>query len=153
MYKKVLLSIIFICCSTVVFAQEIAVSITPAEIYTTCKNSPKEGDFLNFVTTKDVLNIKKGTPVQGLLTERTENGFSGQIATLYVEQFKLNKTPLKGIIYQKGNIHPIYFEYFDVFTFGILSLISGDQVSLVRGGEAFLIPEKNVYTLYLEQKE
>ena len=69
-----------------------------------------EGDFIEFVTVDDIANFKKGTTVIGLVTEVVENGFGGRVATVYIEQFKLNKNKnLKGIVYQKGNTHPIFF--------------------------------------------
>jgi len=132
-----------------VFAADIAVKITPTQEYSTCNPVPKEGDFIDFIVVEDVNEIKAGTLVKGLLTERIENGFSGDVASLYIEQFKVNGKNLSGIIYQKGNPHAIYFEYFD----WIVSLpikIFNPSNSFIRGGEAFLRPNADVYTLYLK---
>ena len=132
------------------FALETAVKIAPAKFYSTCNSTPKEGDYLEFITIEDVGNIKSGTSVTGLLTERKENGFSGKVASFYVEQFKVNGKNLSGVIYQKGNEHPVYYEYFD-WIFSLPLKIFSPENSFVRGGEAFLRPDKDVYTLYLKE--
>ncbi|MBR1681343.1 hypothetical protein IJ707_06100 [bacterium] len=132
-----------------VLAADIAVKITPVQEYSTCKPVPKEGDFIDFITVEDVNGIKAGTPLTGLLTERKENGFSGEVASLYIEQFKINGKDLSGIIYQKGNQHAIYFEYFD-WLVSLPIKIFNPSNSFIRGGEAFLKPNTDVYTLYLK---
>lgn len=145
--KLAFLSLVLIFAQTI-YAQEVAIQITPTKVYKTSNNSVKEGDYLDFVVVNDAGNLKKGSKVIGLVTEVTENGFAGRVATVYIEQFKTetNKN-LKGIIYQKGNNHPIFFEYFS----GVNS--NGLGFSPFRGGEAFLVPNKDIYTLYLEVKE
>ena len=132
------------------FALETALKITPAKFYSTCNLTPKEGDYLEFKTIEDVGNIKSGTSVTGLLTERKENGFSGKVASFYVEQFKINGKNLDGVIYQKGNEHSVYYEYFD-WIFSLPLKIFSPENSFVRGGEAFLRPDKDVFTLYLKE--
>ena len=148
MFKRLFVVLILIICTQQVFAKEVAVQITPARNYKTSNNGIKEGDFIDFVTVKDVANFKKGTPVKGLVTEVIENGFGGRVATVYIEQFKLNENKnLKGIVYQKGNTHPIFFEYF--------GNVDGSSLgfSPIRGGEVFLRTNKDIFTLYLEVKE
>jgi len=132
------------------FALETTVKITPAKFYSTCNSIPKEGDYLEFKTIEDVGNIKSGTSVTGLLTERKENGFSGKVASFYVEQFKINGKNLNGVIYQKGNEHQTYYEYFD-WIFSLPLKIFSPENSFVRGGEAFLKPDKDIFTLYLKE--
>lgn len=148
MFKKICLIIVLLLCQQT-FAVEIPIKITPAKEYSTCKNQPKEGDFLYFVTIEDTKEIKAGTEVVGLLTERKENGFSSDVASFYVEQFKIDKKNLNGIVYKKGNEHSLYFEYFDWLVSIPLKIFSPEN-SFVRGGEAFLIPHKDVFTLYLK---
>ncbi len=148
MIKKFILIFILIVFQSV-YATEFEIKVTPAKKYSTCINSPQEGDFIEFITVEDVNDIKAGATVTGLLTERKENGFSGEIASFYIEQFKLNGKNLDGIIYQKGNSHPVYFEYFD----WIVSLplkIFNPSSSFIRGGEAFLKPNIDVFTLYMK---
>ena len=148
MLKRIFAILVLIFCTQQVLAKEIAVQVTPAHVYKTSNNAIKEGDFIEFVTVQDVANLKKGTQVQGLVTEVRENGFGGRIATVYIEQFKTNTgSPLKGIIYQKGNPHPLFFEY--------IGTPSSDNLgfSPIRGGEVFLRPNKDFFTLYLEVKE
>lgn len=150
MFKKILLVLSFlILFSQNVIANEISVKITPKIKYSTCNKLPQVGDFMEFVTVENVQGIPKGTTVQGLLTEKEDNGFSGKIASYYIEQFKLNGKNLSGIVYVKGNEHPIYFNYFDwlvAFPMKIFDV----SLSYVRGGEAFLIPQKDIFTLYLK---
>ena len=132
------------------FALETVVKITPAKFYSTCNSNPKEGDYLDFITLEDVGSFKAGTKVTGLLTERKENGFSCKVASFYIEQFKINGKNLSGVIYQKGNEHQVYFEYFD-WIFSLPLKIFSPENSFVRGGEAFLRPDKDVFTLYLKE--
>lgn len=120
-----------------VSAIETAIKVTPKQVYSTCKPYPKEGDYIEFLTVEDKSGIKKGTLVQGLLTERIENDFEGKVGSFYIEQFKVNGKNLNGIIYQKGNPHALFLD-------NILSSM------WVRGGEAFLIPNKHIFTLYLK---
>ena len=149
MFKKIFLIALLLILQPV-FAAETAIEVTPKQKYSTCAKFPQVGDFLDFVTVQDVKGYKKGTLVQGLVTERQENGFSGRVGTLYVEQFKINGKNLNGNIYQKGNNHPVYFEYYD-WLIGIFAKILIDkEASYVRGGEAFLRPNKDIFTLYLK---
>lgn len=149
MLKRICLIIALLFCQQV-FASELAIKITPAKEYSTCNNKIKEGDFLEFKTIEDIEQIEAGTIVTGLLTERKENGFSSNVASLYIEQFKINGKNLDGIIYQKGNEHPVYYEYFD-WLFSLPLKIFSSENSFVRGGEAFLKPNKDVFTLYLKE--
>lgn len=147
MLKRIFAILVLTFCTQQVFANEVALQITPAKEYKTSNNGIKEGDTLEFVTVNCVSNIKKGTSISGLVTEVKENGFGGRVATVYIEQFKVNNKPLKGIIYKKGNPHPIFFEYFGNVDDSSLGF------SPIRGGEVFLRPNKDIFTLYLEVKE
>ena len=144
MLKRLIPTLVLIFCTQQVFAEEVAIQITPEKEYKTSNNSIKEGDFLNFVLVNDVKNYKKGDVVVGLASEVENNGFGGKPATVYLEQFSIKGKPLRGIIYQKGNNHPIFFEYFS----------GADSQSLgfspIRGGEVFFKPNKDIYTLYLK---
>jgi len=148
--KRICLTLVLLTLTQQVFAKEIAIKVTPAKLYSTCNIYPQEGDLIEFVTIENVDDIKAGTSVIGLLTERIENGFSANVASLYVEQFKINNKNLNGIIYQKGNQHDIYFEYFD-WLVSIPIKIFNPSSSFVRGGEAFLKPNKDIFTLYLKE--
>ena len=132
------------------FAFETIVKVTPAKFYSTCNSVPKEGDYLDFIVLEDVGSVKAGTSVTGLLTERKENGFSGKVASFYIEQFKINGKNLNGIIYTKGNQHQVYYEYFD-WLFSLPLKIFSPENSFVRGGETFLRPNKDIFTLYLKE--
>ena len=149
MFKNICLIIALLFCQQV-FASELAIKITPAKFYSTCQNTLREGDLVYFVTVEDTKNTKAGTPVTGLLTERKENGFSGEVASLYIEQFKIDGKNLDGIIYQKGNPHTVYFEYYD-WLFALPLKIFNSTASYVRGGEAFLRPNQDIFTLYLKE--
>lgn len=121
-----------------VLAVETAIKVTPKQKYSTSKQYPKEGDYIEFVTVEETAEIQKETLVKGLLTKRIENDFEGKVGSFYIEQFKLNDKNLNGIIYQKGNPHALFLE--NVF-----------NSMWVRGGEAFLKPNKHVFTLYLKE--
>lgn len=149
MFKRICLILLLLVFQQA-FAVETILKVTPAKFYSTCNSIPKEGDYLEFKTIEDTENIKAGTTVTGLLTERKENGFSGEVGSFYIEQFKINGKDLNGIIYQKGNEHPIYYEYFD-WLFSIALKIFSPENSFVRGGEAFLKPDKDIFTLYLKE--
>src|SRR5574344_866108 len=90
-----------------VCAREIEVPIVPVKSYNTFDNTLMEGDVLDFVVQKNVysgnnLLVKKGDKVSGLVTSRKENGFCGQAASIFVEQFRLQGgKSLKGEILQK----------------------------------------------------
>ncbi len=150
MPKKVCLVLLMLIFFQQAFAMETAVKVTPAIKYSTSKATPKEGDYIEFKTIEDIGQIKAGTKVTGLLTERKENGFSKKTGSLYIEQFKMNGKNLDGIVYQKGNEHPVYFEYFD-WLFSLPIRIFSPENSFVRGGEAFLKPNVDIFTLYLRE--
>lgn len=137
MNKSVLLIIAFFLVTMPVFAVETAIKVTPKQNYSTCQSYPKEGDYIEFITIEDTAGIPKGTVVKGLLTERVENDFEGKVGSFYIEQFKMNGKNLNGIIYQKGNPHALFLEH-------VLSLM------IIRGGEAFLRPNKDIFTLYIK---
>ena len=149
MFKKLLIAILLFFITQQVYANEVEIKVTPVKTYSTINPTPKEGDFIEFVTVGDCGNIKAGSSVSGLLTKRVENAFGGKPAELYIEQFKINGKKLDGIVYKKGSQHEVYFEYFD----NILALplkIFDNSCSYVRGGEAFLKPNIDVFTLYLK---
>ena len=120
-----------------VYAVETAVKVTPKQKYSTSKPYPKEGDYLEFVTVEENIKIPKGTLVKGLLSNRVENDFEGKVGSFYIEQFKVNGKSLNGIIYQKGNPHSLFLEH-------VFSSV------WIRGGEAFLRPNKDIFTLYIK---
>lgn len=150
MFKRLLIAVFIIFIAQQSYAKEIAIKITPVKEYSTANLTPKEGDYIKFLTTEDSGGIKAGTPVTGLLTERSENGFGGKVASLYIEQFKINGKKMDGIVYKKGNPHEIYFEYFD-FIFALPLKVFDPSCSYVRGGEAFLKPNVDIFTLYLKE--
>ena len=137
MNKFVLLIITFFLITIPVSAVETAIKVTPKQFYSTCNSFPKEGDYIEFVTIEEKVGIPKGTVVKGLLTERVENDFEGKIGSFYIEQFKINNKNLNGIIYQKGNPHLFFLEH--IF-----------NSMWTRGGEAFLRPNKDIFTLYIK---
>lgn len=151
MYKKLFIAILLFFITQQVYAKEIEIKITPQKEYSTAHQTPKTGDYLNFVVTEDSSKIKAGTIVTGLLTDRIENGFGGKPAELYIEQFKIDDIKLEGIVYKKGNMHKIYFDYFDNI-FALPLKIFDSSCSYVRGGEVFLKPNVDIFTLYLKEK-
>jgi len=148
MIKKIFLTIICLFLFvTVVFSKEVAVKISPVKVITTSDLKLKIGDCVEFSLAEDInLNskcLKKGDKVYGIVTSREENGFLGQVASVYIENFYIKdscgkRIKLKGVIYKKGTCH-------DVIT-GFLQLF----LVVIRGGEVWIKPGEDLFTLYAE---
>lgn len=150
MNNKLLLIIILFLIGQISFAKEIPVNIKPLYKITTSNVNLQEGDKVDFVTTDDILAgsqlyIKKGTLVSGVITSIEENGFLYQPATLYADNFVTENADgkivkLKGIIYKKGNDHWMLTQFIPA------------PLPVLRGGEVQIKPQKDVFTLILEDK-
>jgi len=148
MLKKSLLTLICVFCSTqVAFSKEIPVKIKPMQKITTSNLLVKEGDSIDFVVSEDVLinselRLKKGERVQGIITGLEDNDFVVKPAKLYIENFRTTTVSgkpikLKGIIYKSGSEHRVFGEFL-IF-------------DLLRGGEVQIKPEKDEFTIYIEE--
>ena len=146
--KKIILPLLFLLLNPQqLFASEFPVKIKPVHKISTSNLDLKEGDSLEFVTSEAVLinskpYINKGELVTATVTSLEDNGYLAQPAKLYLENFRTvsaKNTPikLKGIIYKSGNDHRVFGE---VFTFQFL-----------RGGEVHITPEKDEFTIYVEE--
>lgn len=150
MKKFFCLLICLICILQAALAEEVAVKISPAVKLTTADINFMPGDKVNFFVTEDVkLNsttyLKKGDKVSGVVTSREENGFLGQVATMYIENlYAINsdgkRLKLKGIVYKKGTCHDVVNGFLEPF------------IVLIRGGEVQMEPNKDVFTVYTEVK-
>ncbi len=153
MLKKVIaLTLIFIQIFSVeAFAKTIAIKLTPDTIISTSKDKYQEGDNITLKTTEDIFNnknliIKKGTIAEGLITSLKPNDFVSVPAEIYAEQFKIKDINgkilhLNGIIDKKGRDHHLFNQF--------LPFIIGFE----RGGEVFITPNKDIFTLYLEVQD
>lgn len=130
------------------FAQSIPVKLTSAQKITTCDRTLQEGDSIKLVTTEDIfvnskLLIKKGTETEGVITSLVDNYFASVPASIYAEQFRIkdvrgNILKLNGIVYKSGRSHWMFNQFLPI------------TATIIRGGEAFILPNKDFYTLHLE---
>lgn len=151
MIKKIFTVCIFLSTLQITAANEIPVSIKPSAKITTSNVNLQEGDSVNFIIKNDIyvnskLFLKKDEPVSGTITNIEDNGYLYKPATLYIDNFvteNINgkQTKLKGIIYKKGNDHAVITQFIP------LPLI------WLRGGEVQIKPQKDVFTLILEDKD
>lgn len=151
MLKKIviiIISVIFF--NQVVAAKEVPVKITPVAKITTSNNNLQPGDRIDFLVINDVdispaKYLKKGDKISGVLINREENGYLGQVAAVDIENFRLEsidgrKLKLKGVVYKKGTYHDIINGFTEVL------------LIYIRGGEVQLRPKKDVFTIYAEVK-
>lgn len=134
--------LITLLCSPV-FAKEMVIKVTPVEKITTSCDKLQEGDYVKFKIINDINSkIKKDNIVTGLVTYYEPNGYWGKEAMISIENFVTeNNTKLNGAIYVKGNQHNQIMEFKDII---------GIPGGFLRGGEAHLTPQKDVFLLYLE---
>lgn len=143
-----LISLIFM--SQSVLAKEVAVKVSPAVKLTTSNMKIMQGDKTEFFVTEDVkispaVYLKKGDKVSGVVTSREENGFLGQVATIYIENlYAVNsdgkRIKLKGVVYKRGTCHDVINGFLEPF------------VVIIRGGEVQMEPNKDIFTVYTEVK-
>lgn len=115
----------------------------------TTKNPPEEGDFLDFVTTKEIKignkTYPEGTIVKGRVETVSKNFSLGVPGDILMANFTLDKYPLKGQIKKVGANRSIWVD--PCFQIGILCLGAGVIFMPIRGGHA-KIKEKEVFTVY-----
>ena len=114
-----------------VFAEEVPIVLTPVHKISTANKNLMEGDVLEF---KDV---NTGEIITGVLKELTPNGFAGEQASIYIDNFKYKDSgkPLSGEVFVKGGEHKKHQEFANNISVGATSL-------LIRGGEVILQPDK-----------
>lgn len=132
------------------YAKDIPVQLKTISKISTSNVNLQEGDNINLIVADDVyldskLYIKKGTNAVGIVTSLTSNDFTCQEAQIYAEQFKVKNTngkivKINGVVYKKGRNHSLVTQY---LPYGY---------SFIRGGEAQILPQKDVFTLYLDLK-
>lgn len=144
---------LFICLFFVLQAgwtKEVAVKISPTVKLTTSDAILMPGDKADFFVIEDVnLNsmtyLKKGDKVSGVVINREENGFLGQVAAMDIENlYAINsdgkRIKLNGIVYKKGTCHDVVNGFLEPF------------IVLIRGGEVQMEPNKDIFTVYTEVK-
>lgn len=149
MLKNVLALILMLYSSQITFAKEIPVTVKTLLKISTSDGKLQEGDNINLIVTKDVyskskLYIKSGAQVQGVITSLVDNGFNCQEASIYAENFRVKNTDgktikLNGIVYKAGHDHELFTQIFVVL------------YPFIRGGEVKIDPDKDIFTLYLEE--
>jgi len=154
MYKKLLLIFLLtVFTHSIAFSQEIPVKVETLVKISTSDVKMQEGDDIIFVVADDVflngkLYIKKGTNASGIITSLVNNGFTCQEASIYAENFKVKTVKgvtvkLSGIVYKKGRNHWMLTQFIPTeMTVG----------NFIRGGEVEIMPQKDVFTLYLGVK-
>lgn len=151
MKKRAVILIFFICLFQMFpcVAKEIPVKIVPAYKVTTCNESIQEGDFIEFfvaenVNVKSKIFIPKGQKVRGTLTNLEDNDILLKPASIYIEDFETTdingkEVSLNGIVYKKGNDHSLFKEII--------------LIDFIRGGEVYLVPEKDKFILFLKEEQ
>lgn len=150
MFKKFMLIAIIFILGQSVFAKSIPVQIKPADKISTAGSKVQEGDVVDFVVLNDVYKNSKlylygGEKVLGTITSLKSNNFLYEPAEIYIENFSTIDTTgksvkLDGIIYKKGNDFSMITQFIPFPCFAL------------KGGQARLRPNKDVFTLYLESK-
>ena len=152
MFKKIsLLLVLLFALNSLVWAKDIPIQLEAASKISTANINMQEGDNLNLIVADDVyleskLYIKKGTSVVGVITSLVNNGFTCQEASIYAESFRVktvdgNTIKLKGIVHKEGRNHSLVTQYLPI------------GYHFIRGGEAEILPQKDIFTLYLETNE
>ncbi|MDD3593667.1 MAG: hypothetical protein PHX18_03465 [Candidatus Gastranaerophilales bacterium] len=125
----------------VTFAKEIAVEITPVSEITTCRDEIQEGDYIDFKVLNDTQNLKKGDIVTGMVTHLEDNGPYGKSASILIEHLSSGNIKLNGNVYADGE-PARYKDYYENLSRGLLN----------RGKEIHIKPNRDVFTVYMEQK-
>ncbi len=149
MQKKIVILLFLLFNCIAVSAAEISVLVTPEKLITSNNSLHQEGDYVNFIVTQDVyskqkLLIAKNTKVIGLVTSKIDNDFTSKPAKIYIEQFHTQNVNdkninLSGIAYKEGNEHKAIMEIAPIW--------------LIRGGEVWLRPHKDIFTLYYKEQK
>ena len=150
MKKNIALFFLSLLICNTVLAAEIPVKLEPLSKITTSKGSLQEGDSITLSIAENVysnsrLFIKKGELATGIITSLENNDFTAQPASIYAEQFRTKSVDgkmvkLKGIVYKSGRTHSFVTQYLE----------NGFQ--LIRGGEAKIVPKKDSFTLFWDEK-
>ena len=136
-------------------AGEAPVRITPVKKISTSNTLLKEGDFVQLAVLSDIkisdeFKVYKGEKVTGLITKLNDNGFNGEEAAVFIEQFEISrdfgqKLYLRGQIKKEGASHNKAITAYSYFL--------GPAAFWIRGGEVNFRPKRDVYTVYLYNLE
>lgn len=134
MLKRLLLICILL--TSISYAEEVPITITPVKKISTADKTLQEGSIVEFK------NVKNNEIITGMIKELTPNGFAGEQATLLISDFKYQNSDkkLNGEVYIKGGEHK---KYQDLADGGIVPV-----VGIIRGGEVVLKPEKTKITVF-----
>lgn len=147
-FTLLILSFALIFQAKAAFAESIPVKLTSEQKITTCNRNLQEGDNITLITTDDIfvnskLLIKKGTQTEGLITSLVDNDFESVPASIYAEQFKIKDVngkirKLNGVVFKEGRNHWMLNQF--------LPFVA----TIIRGGESFILPNKDFFTLHME---
>lgn len=147
MIDKLIISLILVAIGGIVCAKELSVSVYSPIKITTSNPNLKEGDSVEFETTRDTyvnskLYLKKGEKAVGVITTMENNGFCCKEAAIYAENFRINNVEgksikLNGLICKKGRTHWMFTQFLPFIP------------ELIRGGEV-QITKKDQFKLYIE---
>jgi len=156
MKKILILTILLIFTNLATYAEKIPVKIVPDQLISTCYDEIQVGDSVKFKAANDVylndkIYIKKDTPIVGIVSYVSENGWSFDNAQVDFETFKTrdvnNKivvinSPVKingfEILKYKGNRKAQFFNYAGV-------IFRGKEIEIIQGIDDVK------YTIWLNQ--
>lgn len=145
MIKKILLAVLsFLFLTSCVFAKDIPVKLVPVVKVSTSNLLLQEGDEVEFFIAEDVplkrRKLLRNQVVTGVITIIRDNNYYSEPAEVCIENLRLksdSRVSLSGVIYKKGNEHAKFGDFF--------------KIPIVRGGEVQIKPEKDVFTVYIEE--
>lgn len=156
--KTLLLLVLFFAVNSSAWAKDIPVQLEATSKISTANVNMQEGDNLNLIVANDVyvdseIYIRQGTSAVGVITSLVNNGFTCQEASIYAESFRAKTVDgktvkLKGIVHKEGRNHSLITQYMP-----LIPKYLPIGYFLIRGGEAEILPQKDIFTLYLESDE
>lgn len=146
MLKNIFLIFCLIICGSMVFAENIPITIIPAVKISTCYDETEVGDKIKFIITKDVykhgnLYIKKDTPIYGLVDFVSDNGWYYDNAQIDFKEFRTKTVDGKLIIITS----PLSINGFDILKYKNKRIAQyiGYCGILFRGKEVEIIPPQD----------
>lgn len=127
----------------------IAVPVKICKTYST-RQKIDEGDYIDFVTTKEVKikgkTYSAGAPVKARVETISQNGAMGVPADLIISNFSIDSIPLSGEVNKTGANRTLWVRPC-VYLLTILFFGSGVLLIPIRGGHAKIRPTETI-TLY-----
>lgn len=153
MKKLLLLSLIFVMSMfQTAFAEKIAVKITPIQVISTNKDEIELGDWIGFelvndVYKDDVLYLKKGSKVIGIVDFFHPNGWAGDAADIKFKNFSTIDVNNKKV----DIVYPLNINGNVTMTTDMKQRIMKAPFALFRGSEIYIEPDTTIYNIFIEQ--